>query len=86
MVILMKKRTDIPNQELPKHLCLLWPTPLPDMQAIDDGLMKIIQDIWGFELSKDAAEHEWEERFKPMRFKRIGPSIIPTEVVVPLKA
>ncbi len=38
----------------------------------------------GTELDAEAAEHEWEQRFAPMRLKRIGPSIVPTEVVVPL--
>ena len=33
---------------------------------------------------RQSAEHEWEQRFAPMRLKRIGPSIVPTEVVVPL--
>ena len=32
------------------------------------------------------AHHEWEERFKPMRLKRLGPSVVPAEIVVPLTA
>lgn len=35
-------------------------------------------------LDAAAAEHEWDLRFSPMRLKRIGPSIVPAEVVVPL--
>ena len=38
----------------------------------------------GTELDGQSAEHEWEQRFAPMRLKRIGPSIVPTEVIVPL--
>jgi hypothetical protein len=30
------------------------------------------------------SRHEWDERFKPMRLKRLGPSVVPAEVVVPL--
>ena len=30
------------------------------------------------------AEHEWENRFKLMIVKRLGPSLVPAEVVVPL--
>ena len=30
------------------------------------------------------AEHEWAERFNIMRVKRLGPSLVPAEVVVPL--
>ena len=36
-------------------------------------------------LSEKIAEHEWKNRFKLMVVKRLGPSIIPTEVVVPLR-
>ncbi|SMB99732.1 Fe-S oxidoreductase/FAD/FMN-containing dehydrogenase [Thermanaeromonas toyohensis ToBE] len=35
-------------------------------------------------LSEDLAQHEWEERFYPMRLKRLGPSLIPSEAIVPL--
>jgi len=36
-------------------------------------------------LSKEISEHEWEARFEPMRAKRIAPSLIPSEVVVPVE-
>jgi Fe-S oxidoreductase/FAD/FMN-containing dehydrogenase len=52
--------------------------------AIDGPLAKIISASEGTELDAETAEHEWEQRFAPMRLKRIGPSIVPTEVVVPL--
>jgi Fe-S oxidoreductase/FAD/FMN-containing dehydrogenase len=51
---------------------------------VDAALAAIITAHDGSELPKEAAEHEWEQRFAPMRLKRVGPSIIPTEVVVPL--
>ncbi|MHB8895490.1 MAG: FAD-binding and (Fe-S)-binding domain-containing protein [Candidatus Geothermincolia bacterium] len=35
-------------------------------------------------LSDDIAHHEWENRFKIMLVKRLGPSLVPAEVVVPL--
>jgi FAD/FMN-containing dehydrogenase len=34
--------------------------------------------------SDEIALHEWDERFYPMRIKRLGPSIAPSEVYVPL--
>ncbi len=46
--------------------------------------IKIAAANGGTDLGPEAAEHEWELRFAPMRLKRIGPSIVPTEVVVPL--
>ncbi|UCH79127.1 MAG: FAD-binding oxidoreductase, partial [Candidatus Coatesbacteria bacterium] len=35
-------------------------------------------------LSDKIASHEWENRFKLMVVKRLGPSLVPAEVVVPL--
>jgi len=52
--------------------------------AIDAALDAIVSSAGGTELDAEAAEHEWEQRFAPMRLKRVGPSIVPTEVVVPL--
>ncbi len=36
-------------------------------------------------LSQEIALHEWEARSEPMRAKRIAPSLIPSEVVVPVE-
>ncbi len=35
-------------------------------------------------LSDEIAHHEWEHRFRIMTVKRLGPSLVPAEVVVPL--
>jgi len=35
--------------------------------------------------SEEIAHHEWDERFYPMRIKRLGPSLAPSEVYVPLE-
>ncbi|MDH4264614.1 MAG: FAD-binding oxidoreductase [Deltaproteobacteria bacterium] len=35
-------------------------------------------------LSERIAEHEWQNRFKLMVVKRLGPSLVPAEVVIPL--
>ncbi|MEW6143007.1 MAG: FAD-binding and (Fe-S)-binding domain-containing protein [Chloroflexota bacterium] len=37
-------------------------------------------------LSDRIARHEWDERFKIMVVKRLGPSLVPAEVVVPLSS
>jgi len=37
-------------------------------------------------LSDKIAPHEWEHRFKLMVVKRLGPSLIPAEVVIPLSS
>lgn len=54
--------------------------------ALDAALTAIAVAHGGTEMEPEAAEHEWEQRFAPMRLKRVGPSIIPTEVIVPLGA
>jgi len=35
-------------------------------------------------LSDRIARHEWRNRFKIMLVKRLGPSLVPSEVVIPL--
>jgi len=35
-------------------------------------------------ISDKIAEHEWENRFKLMVVKRLGPSLVPVEVIIPL--
>ncbi len=39
----------------------------------------------GEALPEELARHEWEERFHIMKVKRLGPSLVPAEVVVPLE-
>lgn len=55
-------------------------------QAEIKRLEEIAARNGGVILSDELAAHEWEERYKPMKVKRIGPSIIPAEVVVPLNS
>jgi len=45
---------------------------------------KTVGDNFGVVESEHIGEHEWEERFYPMRIKRLGPSLAPSEVYVPL--
>ena len=49
-------------------------------------LERMVVDAGGTALPDEVARHEWELRYSPMRVKRIGPSLIPTEVVVPTSA
>ncbi|MCL7414217.1 MAG: FAD-binding oxidoreductase, partial [ANME-2 cluster archaeon] len=48
------------------------------------GLEDVVKATEGKMLDETVAKHEWEERFKSMKIKRLGPSLIPTEVVVPV--
>lgn len=49
-----------------------------------DELSRAIESSQGEILKKEVAEHEWEERFNVMKIKRIAPSLIPAEVIVPI--
>jgi Fe-S oxidoreductase/FAD/FMN-containing dehydrogenase len=48
------------------------------------GLKEIIEEAGGKVLPEEIAEHETEEWFRSMKVKRLGPSFIPAEVVVPV--
>ncbi len=56
-----------------------------DADAARQGVGKIIASGKGTILDAHIAEHEWEKRFKVMLVKRLGPSLVPAEVVVPLE-
>jgi Fe-S oxidoreductase/FAD/FMN-containing dehydrogenase len=55
-----------------------------DAGAIDDALPFLLTESHSIVLSNAIANHEWENRFKLMMVKRLGPSLVPTEVVIPL--
>ncbi len=50
-----------------------------------EKLKHIVSRYSGSLESDEVAEHEWSERFYPMRIKRLGPSLAPSEVYVPLE-
>lgn len=55
-----------------------------DRPTIVPQLPAILRDCQGEILSQEIADHEWENRFRLMIVKRLGPSLVPAEVVVPL--
>ena len=55
-------------------------------EKVLEALPAILQPCKGEILSERIAHHEWEHRFYLMAVKRLGPSLVPAEVVVPLKA
>jgi Fe-S oxidoreductase/FAD/FMN-containing dehydrogenase len=72
------------DPKLPEAFLAVVAYPTSRAIAIAGPLEHLVAANGGSELPRDAAEHEWEQRFAPMRLKRVGPSIIPTEIVVPL--
>ncbi|NOR15937.1 MAG: FAD-binding protein [Candidatus Aminicenantes bacterium] len=55
-----------------------------DRNEVIGKLPDIIKKCEGEILSQKIADHEWENRFKLMVVKRLGPSLVPAEVVIPL--
>lgn len=49
------------------------------------GLKEAIESAGGAVLPDEVAKHETEEWFKSMKVKRLGPSFIPAEILVPLE-
>jgi Fe-S oxidoreductase/FAD/FMN-containing dehydrogenase len=57
-----------------------------DRQNFTGSLPEIVRSCDSELLNHHIAQHEWENRFKLMIVKRLGPSLVPTEVVIPLSA
>lgn len=55
-----------------------------DLADIQSKLPDILKRCNSEILPDRIAQHEWENRFKIMAVKRLGPSLVPAEVVVPL--
>jgi Fe-S oxidoreductase/FAD/FMN-containing dehydrogenase len=55
-----------------------------DRERVTGALPEVLRTCKGELLSREIAEHEWKNRFKLMLVKRLGPSLVPSEVVVPL--
>ncbi|MBI4303871.1 MAG: FAD-binding oxidoreductase [Chloroflexi bacterium] len=70
--------------ELPVSYIVTLAFRQKDRKAVMDSLPGIIEDCKGELLTERIAQHEWENRFKVMTVKRLGPSLVPAEMVVPL--
>ena len=55
-----------------------------DEEEIQTKLPEIVKKCEGEILKQEIADHEWENRFKLMVVKRLGPSLVPAEIVIPL--
>lgn len=55
-----------------------------DAATVEPRLVEVIARHRGQIVDQAEADHEWAERFYPMRLKRLGPSLIPSEALVPL--
>ncbi len=55
-----------------------------DGQAVRGQLRELAASSGAEILGDEIARHEWENRFKVMVVKRLGPSLVPVEYVIPL--
>jgi Fe-S oxidoreductase/FAD/FMN-containing dehydrogenase len=53
--------------------------------TVAEVIAEVVKNSGGQMLSPELAEHEWAERFHIMKVKRLGPSVVPAEAVLPLK-
>ncbi|HEX9911815.1 MAG TPA: FAD-binding protein, partial [candidate division Zixibacteria bacterium] len=57
-----------------------------DQDEVMSGLSGIMKKCEAELLSDRIAQHEWKNRFKLMVVKRLGPSLVPAEVIIPLSS
>ncbi len=69
---------------LPEEYLLVLVAPQSRREAIDERFASLVQAAGGDLVDDEIVEDEWENRFNLMHGKRLGPSIAPAEVVVPL--
>jgi Fe-S oxidoreductase/FAD/FMN-containing dehydrogenase len=77
---------DEPRPQIPEAYIVVFVFPASRAAEIEEPVKRIVQQSGGVLLDSDLAAHEWDERFSIMHVKRLGPSLIPTEVMLPLKA
>ncbi len=86
-VVPLREHLDHPVEErvlLPKLYITTVAFRSKDRAAVMNKLPGIIKRFDSEQLPDHIAQHEWENRFKIMVIKRLGPSLVPAEVVVPL--
>jgi FAD/FMN-containing dehydrogenase/ferredoxin len=71
--------------EIPKLYITTVAYRKSDSPRVQSMLQEISEATQSVRLPQKIAEHEWENRFRIMIIKRLGPSLVPAEVVVPLK-
>ena len=70
--------------ELPDLYILTLAYRAADAATVEAGVEAALSATGGQRLSDEIAQQEWDHRFKFMVVKRLGPSLVPSEVIVPL--
>ncbi len=75
---------DITHPPHGKHL-LMVVYPREKAGVVLEPLTTILKNSGGDILPEKIAQYEWSERFYTMRVKNLGPSLIPSEAIIPLE-
>jgi len=73
------------ESEMPEAYVAVFVLPLSRAEKAERALERIVADSGGAMIDRNLTAHEWEDRFSIMHIKRLGPSLIPAEVVLPLE-
>ncbi len=76
---------DGPRLKVPEEYVAVFVFPASRESAVRGTLEGIAGVSGGEPIDRQTAEYEWDKRFGIMHVKRLGPSVIPSEVVVPLE-
>ena len=91
----LKNKTPLPEHDsrgpeervrLPETYIVLLSFRKKDKTVVMRHVNEALEPAHAQLLSDDIARHEWENRFKLMVVKRLGPSLVPAEVVIPLSS
>ncbi len=69
---------------LPASYIITLAFPKKESTQVRSQLEQLIKACQAEILSERISRHEWEDRFRLMIVKRLGPSLVPSEVIVPL--
>ncbi|MDI6880276.1 MAG: FAD-binding and (Fe-S)-binding domain-containing protein [Desulfitobacteriaceae bacterium] len=59
--------------------------PKPRRSAVENQIRRLTMSNGGKVMREKLAVEEWDDKFYPMRFKKLGPTLVASEVVVPIK-
>ena len=67
----------------PDKFIVMFVYPKSREGRVRDKLLTIVRAHNGEALDEESARAEWDERFYPVRLKALGPSLVPSEVIIP---
>jgi len=71
---------------LPRGYAMVLACREADAAAVAGRLPGLMSACGARALDAEITNQEWDSRFKIMKIKRLGPSLVPAEVIVPLRA